>query len=161
MVDLCQEGRGPATVGALPFGMLRGQLGIGRSGAHFDRQDIVVCARTEAVDQDMIARLEVQGLRHAAAEHGIDWYNSKHGVVAFCWHWSPPIGERSAYAKDTSFDLQRAVTDGTEEHTAALRDLDAIAGELALLRDAHVPAATVRVRVKAQDAITHCDLSAP
>ena len=78
--------------------------------------------------------------RHAAAKHGIDWYNSKHGVVAFCWHWSPPTGERSAYAKDTNFDLQRAVTDGTEEHTAALRDLDAIAGELALLRDAHVPA---------------------
>jgi mannan endo-1,4-beta-mannosidase len=76
---------------------------------------------------------------HAAAKHAIDWYNTKHGVVAFCWHWSAPIGERVVYAKDTSFDLQRAVTDGAEEHTAALRDLDAIAGELTLLRDAQVP----------------------
>ncbi len=76
---------------------------------------------------------------HAAAKHAIDWYNNKHGVVSFCWHWSAPIGERQVYAKDTRFDLQRAVTDGTEEHTAALRDLDAIAGELTLLRDAQVP----------------------
>ena len=76
---------------------------------------------------------------HAAAKRAIDWYNGKHGVVAFCWHWSAPIGERVVYAKDTRFDLQRAVTEGTEEHTAALRDLDAIAGELTLLRDAQVP----------------------
>jgi mannan endo-1,4-beta-mannosidase len=80
-----------------------------------------------------------QKWRHAAAEHAIDWYVRKHGIVTLCWHWSPPIGERSVYAKDTSFDLQRAVTEGTEEHTAALRDLDAIAGELTLLRDARVP----------------------
>ena len=77
--------------------------------------------------------------RHTAAEHAIDWYVRQHGVVTLCWHWSAPIGERLLYAKDTKFDLQRAVTEGTEEHTAALRDLDAIAGELALLRDAQVP----------------------
>jgi hypothetical protein len=77
--------------------------------------------------------------RHAAAEHAIDWYVRQHGIVTLCWHWSAPIGERVVYAKDTTFDLQRAVTDGTEEHAAALRDLDAIAGELTLLRDAHVP----------------------
>jgi len=80
-----------------------------------------------------------RGAPHAAARHAIDWYNHQHGIVAFCWHWSAPIGERLIYAKDTSFDLRRAVTVGTEEHAAALRDLDAIAGELTLLRDAQVP----------------------
>ena len=77
--------------------------------------------------------------RHAAAEHAIDWYVNRHGVVALCWHWAAPLGERVVYAKDTQFDLQRALADGTEEHAAVLRDLDAVAGELKLLQDAQVP----------------------
>ena len=43
------------------------------------------------------------------------------------------------YTKDTKFDLSRGVTEGTPENEALLRDLDKIAGELELLRDAHVP----------------------
>jgi mannan endo-1,4-beta-mannosidase len=76
---------------------------------------------------------------HAAVKQALDWYVNRGGVVGFCWHWTAPIGDRHIYVKDTNFDLQRAVTEGTVEHTAALRDLDAIAAELALLRDAHVP----------------------
>jgi mannan endo-1,4-beta-mannosidase len=77
--------------------------------------------------------------RHAVAEHAIDWYARQHGVVSLCWHWSAPLGEKVVYSKDTHFDLQHALTDGTAEHTAVLRDLDAIAAELKLLQDAHVP----------------------
>jgi hypothetical protein len=43
------------------------------------------------------------------------------------------------YTKDTTFDLSRGVTEGTPENEALLRDLDKIAGELEVLRDAHVP----------------------
>ena len=77
--------------------------------------------------------------RHAVAEHAIDWYVRQHGIVTLCWHWSAPLGERVVYAKDTQFDLPRALIEGTEEHTAVLRDLDAVAAELKLLQAAHVP----------------------
>lgn len=80
-----------------------------------------------------------QRWRHAAAEHAIDWYVNRHGIVTLCWHWAAPLGERVIYAKDTQFDLQRALTNGTEEHTAVLRDLDAVAAELKLLQEARVP----------------------
>jgi mannan endo-1,4-beta-mannosidase len=76
---------------------------------------------------------------HAVVHQARDWYQNRGGVVTLCWHWTAPIGDRKIYSKDTSFDLQRAVTEGTAEHRAALRDLDAIAEELALLRDARVP----------------------
>jgi hypothetical protein len=78
-------------------------------------------------------------LRHAAAERAIDWYVNRHGIVTLCWHWAAPLGERVVYSKDTRFDLPRALTDGTDEHTAVLRDLDAVAAELKLLQDAQVP----------------------
>jgi len=77
--------------------------------------------------------------RHTTAQHAIDWYVERRGIVTLCWHWFTPLGERVFYAKDTRFDLPRALTDGTEEHTALLRDLDAVAAELKLLQDAHVP----------------------
>ena len=68
-----------------------------------------------------------QKWRHAPAEHAIDWYVNRHGVVTLCWHWAAPLGERVVYSKDTQFDLKRALTEGTEEHAAVLRDLDAVA----------------------------------
>jgi hypothetical protein len=78
-------------------------------------------------------------MQHATAQWAIDWYTKRKGVVALCWHWYAPLGEPAFYTKDTKFDLSRAVVDGTPENHAMLRDLDLIADELALLRDAHVP----------------------
>jgi hypothetical protein len=77
--------------------------------------------------------------QHLVVKHAISWYANRKGVVAFCWHWFAPTGERGFYIKDTKFDLARGVTEGTPEHAALLRDLDTIARELELLRDAHVP----------------------
>lgn len=74
-----------------------------------------------------------------AAESAIDWYNHRGGIVAFCWHWYAPLGEAAFYTKDTKFDISRGVTEGTPEYAALIRDLDVVAGELKLLRDAHVP----------------------
>ena len=77
--------------------------------------------------------------QHRAATAAIDWYTKRNGVVAFCWHWFAPYGKPAFYTKDTDFDLSRGMTEGTPEHAALLRDLDAVAEELRLLRDAHVP----------------------
>ena len=76
---------------------------------------------------------------HTLARHAIDWYQTRHGIVEFCWHWRAPMNEPAFYTKDTTFDLARGLTEGTPENEALLRDLDKIAGELEVLRDAHVP----------------------
>jgi mannan endo-1,4-beta-mannosidase len=77
--------------------------------------------------------------QHRLAQHAIDWYQNRHGLVEFCWHWRAPMDGNEIYTKDTKFDLARAVTAGTPENEALVRDLDKIAAELEVLRDAHVP----------------------
>ena len=77
---------------------------------------------------------------HRLMKHAVDWAQSRHGLVAFCWHWRAPMNEPAFYVKETAFDISRAVTPGTPEYAATERDLDLIASELELLRDAHVPA---------------------
>jgi hypothetical protein len=76
---------------------------------------------------------------HRLMKHAADWFTQRHGLVELCWHWRAPMNKPAFYTKDTTFDIARAVTDGTPEHAAMLRDLNLIADELEVLRDAHVP----------------------
>ncbi len=76
---------------------------------------------------------------HFAAQRGIAWYRERNGIPEFCCHWRAPMNAPGFYSKETTFDIRLAVLEGTPEHAAMLRDLDAIAAELAILRDAHVP----------------------
>lgn len=75
----------------------------------------------------------------------ISWYQStgSKGIVAFEWHWFSPMGgslqTSTFYTKDTDFDTAKAVTPGTAEYQATVRDLNAIATQLGRLRDAGVP----------------------
>jgi mannan endo-1,4-beta-mannosidase len=84
-----------------------------------------------------------KGFKDDVTERAMDWYNNKNGIVTLCWHWYSPIGgnpgSKSFYTKETSFDLTKALKFGTKENQALMNDLDIIAGELARLRDAHVP----------------------
>ncbi len=75
---------------------------------------------------------------HEVVKHAIDWHN-RNGIVALCWHWAAPIGKPVFYTKDTDFDIRRAVMEGTPENAAVIRDIDRIAEDLKLLRDAGVP----------------------
>ncbi len=62
------------------------------------------------------------------------------GVVAICWHWGNPLKPRNTYENTkVEFDLEAALTEGTPEHAAMLKDLDVTAQMLKELRDAHVP----------------------
>jgi hypothetical protein len=76
---------------------------------------------------------------HVVAQHAIDLFNEQQVLVALCWHWRAPMDGPSFYTKETKFDITRAVTPGTPEHAAVLADIDLIADELTVLRDAHVP----------------------
>ena len=78
-------------------------------------------------------------MNHLLANRAADWFNQRNGIVEFCWHWRAPMNEPAFYTKETTFDISRAVTEGTPEYAATLRDLDLIADELEILRDAHVP----------------------
>jgi hypothetical protein len=76
---------------------------------------------------------------HLLMKRAADWFGQRNGIVEFCWHWRAPMNEPAFYTKDTTFDISRAVTEGTPEHDAVLHDLALIAAELEVLRDAHVP----------------------
>ena len=78
-------------------------------------------------------------LGHRLAEQGIAWYEERDGIIEYCCHWRAPMNAPAFYSKDTTFDIARAVTPGTPEYAATERDLDTIAAELEVLRDAHVP----------------------
>ena len=75
----------------------------------------------------------------------IDWYNStcQKGIVAFHWHWHSPSGGQAGtntfYSNSTTFDVSKAVTVGTTEYTAVIRDIDSIATQLKKLQAAGVP----------------------
>lgn len=78
-------------------------------------------------------------------ENAISWYNStnKKGIVAFHWHWASPsggtVGTNTFYTTNTTFDISKAVINGTQENIDAIRDIDAIAVQLKKLSDANVP----------------------
>ena len=78
-------------------------------------------------------------------ERVIDWYKNKGGIPIVCWHWLSPgnIGTKSGasvYTKDTTFSISKALTEGTEENTALLNDIDSMAVKFKQLQDAGVPA---------------------
>ncbi|MDT0444409.1 glycosyl hydrolase [Streptomyces johnsoniae] len=81
-------------------------------------------------------------------ENALAW-DERGGITTFVWHWNAPTGLidepgrewwRGFYTDATTFDLQAALADKeSEEYRLLLRDIDAIAVELARLKDAGVP----------------------
>lgn len=77
----------------------------------------------------------VTGVTQRAA----DWYKNSNGIPTICWHWgSPTVGQGYENSKKP-FDIDKALTLGTTENIAMLKDLDVVAAELAKLRDQNVP----------------------
>lgn len=80
-----------------------------------------------------------------SVEELIAWYEStgKKGIISLQWHWCSPsggsAGTNTFYTDFTSFDITRAVTEGTEEYDLILKDIDDIAIQLRKFKDAQVP----------------------
>jgi mannan endo-1,4-beta-mannosidase len=81
-----------------------------------------------------------------AVKLAIDYWE-KGGLVTFCWHWNAPEPYLQSdrwysgfYTQYTSFNLAKAL-DGRDSagYDLLIRDIDAIAEELKVLRDAGVP----------------------
>ncbi len=81
----------------------------------------------------------------------LEWGRSCGGILTMCWHWYAPddmedIHKKSSfYYKDTdypnktSFDLVRAVTDGTPENDFVLREIDMVARALKVFEREDIP----------------------
>ncbi len=75
----------------------------------------------------------------------IDWYNATNGkgIISYQWHWHSPTGgevsTNTFYTNQTTFDITKAVTPGTDEYHDIIRDIDDIAAELKRFQDAGVP----------------------
>ncbi len=88
---------------------------------------------------------------HGATADSVDRaieYDALGGIVTFCWHWGAPekyhkegaTWYRTFYADQVDMDLE-AILDGEDEegYELILRDIDAIAEQIAVLQEADVP----------------------
>ena len=86
-----------------------------------------------------------RGSSSKAVENAIEWWENG-GIVTFCWHWNAPspylTGEwySGFYTDSTNINL-KAIMNGEDPEGYRLlnEDIDAIAAELTILRDAGVP----------------------
>ncbi|KAA6329240.1 Mannan Endo-1 4-beta-mannosidase [termite gut metagenome] len=71
-----------------------------------------------------------------------DWWKNN-GLVAAIWHWNVPVSEGSNdyafYSSSTSFDITKALQEGTYESKVIKADLDKIANNLLLLKQKNIP----------------------
>lgn len=74
-------------------------------------------------------------------ETALKWAKENRGIVTLTFHWFSPLGghDKSFYAKNTEFDAEKILTEGTPERFAFYRDMDVIAMELKKFQDADIP----------------------
>ena len=70
-----------------------------------------------------------------------DWAKHSGNILTFSFHWFSPIGgrDKSFYAKNTDFDAEKILVNGTAERDAFFSDMDKIAQLLIPFRNAHIP----------------------
>lgn len=70
------------------------------------------------------------------------WWDNN-GLVTIGWHWNVPKQEGSSdyafYTSETSFDITKAVQDGTYENSIVKEDLETISGYLLKLQANNIP----------------------
>lgn len=76
-----------------------------------------------------------------SVETAIKYGENSNSIISLCWHWFSPMNGRnkSFYSENTTFDLEKALINGTEENIAMIRDLDAIAYELNKFKEKKIP----------------------
>lgn len=71
----------------------------------------------------------------------LKWAKETHGIVTLTFHWFSPLGghDKSFYAKNTDFDAEKILIEGTPERIAFYHDMDVVAAELKKFQDADIP----------------------
>lgn len=88
------------------------------------------------------------GSKSDEIESALNWHKQG-GIVSFVWHWNAPKGLidepgkewwRGFYTDSVTFDLEYALSHPeSEDYKLLIRDMDAIALQLTILRDANIP----------------------
>ncbi|GAT31595.1 mannan endo-1,4-beta-mannosidase [Terrimicrobium sacchariphilum] len=92
---------------------------------------------------DLLNSSSAYGRPDGQIEKAREWA-SKGGIVSFSWHWFSPFGAqnevwRSYSTNQTTFDAGKVMDEGSPEYQAVIKDMDGIADQLKVLRDARVP----------------------
>ena len=77
--------------------------------------------------------------RGGVNDRATHWYQVEGGIPTLCWHWGNPMIGPGYENSKTLFDVPNALTPGTAEHKAMMRDLAEIAGWLGGLQKNGVP----------------------
>jgi mannan endo-1,4-beta-mannosidase len=74
-------------------------------------------------------------------DEAMKWAVDTDGIVTFSFHWYSPIGgrDKSFYAKNTDFNPEQILIEGTEERKAFYHDMGVIAELLIPFKEAHIP----------------------
>lgn len=74
-------------------------------------------------------------------ETAMQWAKEKRGLITFTWHWFSPVGGcgKSFYTKNTDFNPEKALEEGSTENQALISDMDYMAGLLKPFKDNHIP----------------------
>lgn len=94
------------------------------------------------IEQETGKRPAILGLDYIFTENvntrALAWWKEG-GIVSICWHWGAPGNGPGFKSSQSTIDVEEALRPGTEANRIMMADLDRIAGELAVLRDAGVP----------------------
>ncbi len=84
-------------------------------------------------------------------DRAIEWATKCGGIVTMCWHWYAPTDmddyskgssfyyETTSYNHKTSFDISRAVTEGTKEYDFIIKEIDMVSAELKRMAELDIP----------------------
>ena len=84
-------------------------------------------------------------------DRAIEWATRCGGSVTMCWHWYAPKDmddyskgsafyyKTTEYDQKTSFDITKAVTEGTKEYDFIIKEIDMVSAELARMAKLDIP----------------------
>ena len=84
-------------------------------------------------------------------DRAIEWATRCGGIVTMCWHWYAPNDmddyskgsafyyKTTEYDQKTSFDITKAVTEGTKEYDFIIKEIDMVSAELARMAKLDIP----------------------
>lgn len=93
-----------------------------------------------------------KNIKHSQTDRAIQWAKNSGCIITMCWHWYAPDNifdtansmwsfyyKTTGYDRKTSFDLLKAVEQGTAEYRFAVEKIDKAAGELKKLEAENIP----------------------
>lgn len=137
----------------------------GVQSSHSHKNDFVDFIHQNTGSHPALAGYDFLFLQYSPTPEGWSWvqnYNdisaakehwAANGLVNYMWHWNVPNSKAdwdnavnnykfdgyAFYSKDTSFDINEALKEGTWQNDFIMKDIEEVAGYLQLLEDENIP----------------------